>query len=464
MNEYNEMKEASSPYNENTRQQRGNMMSKLSRRTVLKSGAMFAAGTAAMGSGVRYVDAADRAGAKYNWGHTMDFGEQYYTRMTEILENIRRNEMALIGDISSRMAETKKKGGNVWMQAQAGHMGYTEFDEKHKGNPKILRSSLVWEGGDYDKMKSGDVLMTNYVNENVRKARDNGVYVVGVPVNYVDNEWAPRGFVHPNVNNWLLGDVSSVILQSYIPYTQGIVDCPEIPEMKICPSAANSLSSLFWMFQAEVANKVKNPRAKHVEKSSEVMDTILSRIGQAWHFQKDYLFDHAATVAKLIGNGGNYHVTSDHAGVQNEAGGVAMGPMMTNTFRDRMKKGDVHLVATIEPDSKMIVDEAKKARDMGQVVVAVAPGNSLRIRQLSDVFIDNLSPEGGGLLQIQGFKEKVGTVGGVLNNFLMWIFTAQFIDEMVRRGWIPWFWMGYYTVGGREYDEAVQPFFQRQGF
>ena len=74
------------------------------------------------------------------------------------------------------------------------------------------------------------------------------VYVVGVPVCYVDNEWAPRGFVTPNVNNWLLGDVSSVILQSYIPYHQRIVDCPQIPEMKLCPSAANSLNSLFWMF------------------------------------------------------------------------------------------------------------------------------------------------------------------------------------------------------------------------
>ena len=436
----------------------------LSRRNILKSGAMIAAGTAVLGSGVRYVDAADRAGARYNWGHTMDFGEQYFTRVTEILDSIRRNEINLIGDISSRMAESLKKGGNVWMQAQAGHMGYIEFDEKLKGNPKILRSSLVWNGGDYDKMKSGDVLMTNYVTEDVRKARESGVYVVGVPVNYVDNEWAPRGFVSPNVNNWLLGDVSSVILQSYVPYTQGVVDCPEIPEMKICPSAANAMCSLFWMFQAEVANKFKNPKAKPVEKSAEVLDTILSRMREAYRLQKDYIFDNAATVAKMIGAGAHYHVTSDHAGVQAESNGVAMGPKMTNAFRDNMKKGDVHLVATIEPDSQKIIDEAKKAHDMGQFVVAIAPGNSLQIRKLSDVFIDNLSPEGGGLLQIQGFAEKIGTAGGVLNNFLMWIFTAQFVDEMVRRGWVPWFWIGGYTVGGSEYNNAMEQFFRKQGF
>ncbi len=59
------------------------------------------------------------------------------------------------------------------------------------------------------------------------------------------------------------------------------------------------------------------------------------------------------------------------------------------------------------------------------------------------MFIDNFCPEGGGSLDIPGFPEKVATVGGILNNWLMWIFTAQFIDEMVRAGWVPWFWMGF---------------------
>ena len=55
-------------------------------------------------------------------------------------------------------------------------MGYIEFKEEHKGNPCILRSNTIFNGGDYDKMKSGDVLMTNYVLEDVRAARDRGVY------------------------------------------------------------------------------------------------------------------------------------------------------------------------------------------------------------------------------------------------------------------------------------------------
>jgi len=439
-------------------------MGTLSRRNVLKTGALLTAGVTGLGSGVSYVDAADRAGARYNWGHTIDFGEQYYRNMKVIIEQIKSNEMELIGDLTSRMAEAVKKGGNGWMQAQAGHMGYIEFDEKHKGNPGILKSHLSWNGGDYDKMKSGDVLMTNYVNEDVRAAKDKGVYVIGVPVNYVDNEWAPRGFTSPNVNDWLLGDVSNVILQSYIPYHQGIVDCPQIPEMKICPSAANSLNSLYWMFQAEVANKVKNRKAKHVDYSLRYIDTILERITKAYHHQKNYMFDNAPTVAKMIGAGGHFHVRSEHKGVEAESNGIAMGPMMTNAFRNDKKKGDVHLFATIEPDDATIVKEAKDAKDMGMFVVSIAPGNSNELRKHSDVFIDNLSPEGGGMFEIKGIDERVSTAGGVMNNWLMWIFTSQFVDEMVRRGWIPWFWIGGYTVGGSDYNKAARQFFFKQGF
>jgi uncharacterized phosphosugar-binding protein len=320
-------------------------------------------------------------------------------------------------------------------------------------------------------MKPGDVLMTNYVNEGVRAARDRGVYVIGVPVCYRDSECYPRGYVVPNINDWLLGDVSNVILQSYIPHTQGIVDCPQIPELKICPSSSNSICSLYWMFQAEVANKFKNKQAKHVDKSAAFLDILLERVHEAYSRQKDYLFDHAPTVAKRIGNGGRYHVKSDPGGVEYESTGVAMGPMMTNalvrllkrTSADR-KPGDVILLASTEPDSAKIVKQARQSREKGIFVVSIAPGNSQQLRKHSDVFIDNLSPEGDGLLEISGFDEKVATVGDIINNWLMWIFTAQFVDEMVRRGWVPWFWMGGFRTGSSAYNTAHLPFFLEQGF
>jgi uncharacterized phosphosugar-binding protein len=261
-----------------------------------------------------------------------------------------------------------------------------------------------------------------------------------------------------------LKDVSDVILQSYIPWTQGIVTCPQIPEMKICPSAANSLNTLYWMFQAEVANKYRNPSATGNAMAARVIDSVLERSEKAYRSQRDGIFEAASSAAERICNGARFHVTSDHEGVQREASGVAMGPMMTNAFRNNMSGGDVHILATIEPDSQTITAEAEKARNLGMTVIGLGPGNSNALRRNSGLYIDNLSPEGGGLLDIPGYDSKVATVGGILNNWLMWCFTAQMVDEMVRRGCIPWFWLGYYVVGGREYDDAIRPFFRRQGF
>jgi hypothetical protein len=435
-------------------------MPAFSRRNLFKTGAVIAAGAGTIPAGAN-----NRAGERYSHGHTVDFGEQYYANMLTILESIRRTEMERIGDITGRMAATLKKGGSVWWQAKAGHMPLYEFRDENKGNPRLFRTWLrPGSGGDYENMKSGDVLITNYVHPDIRTVRDRGVHVVGVPVNYVDNEWALRGFVTPNENGWLLGDVSNEILQSYIPYTQGIVDCPQIPEMRICPSSANSLGALFWMHLAETANKLKNPKAQFLDKSTEFMDTLLGRIREAYGTQKNALFDLAPTVAQRIGNGAHIHITSDHQGVEIEATVVAMGPMMFNAFRKEMNRGDVHILASIDPDSKAILDEARRARGMDMFVVSIAPGSSTELRRLSDVFIDNLSPEGQGFFSIPGYPEKIAVMGGIMNNVLFWIFSAQTIDEMVRRGWVPYFWMGIYTVGGSEYNAAMQPFFRKRGF
>jgi len=417
--------------------------------------------TASAGQEMRVGRPGDGGNPEHTWGHTIPFGEQYFREMLRILENIKATEMPLTGTLADRMASTLHAGGSVWMKASLGHMGPDEFREANKGNPGILRSDSGWDS-DYDKMKSGDVLVTNFVNDNVAGARKKGVYVVGVPVCYVDQPSHPRGYAKPNANGWFLKDVSDVILKSYVPYTQGIVTCPEIPEMKICPSSANALATLFWMLQAETANRYKNPDTRGHEKAAILMDVLLDRIKSTYVPQKDLIFEASATVAKKIINGAHYHVRSDHGGVQAESSGVAMGPMMTNAFpRDR---GDIHLLATIEPDSNKIISEAKKAREMNMYVVSIGPGNATELRGLSDVFIDNHSPEGGGLVAIQGYDEKVGAVGGILNNVLAWIFTAQVVDEMVRRGKVPWFWMGFYRIGGKEYDDAVRPLFLEQGF
>ena len=53
------------------------------------------------------------------------------------------------------MPETIKKGGRVWYDAYAGHMGNIECLEENKGNPRIFTSNP--DKVKHDRMKPGDV-------------------------------------------------------------------------------------------------------------------------------------------------------------------------------------------------------------------------------------------------------------------------------------------------------------------
>jgi uncharacterized phosphosugar-binding protein len=441
-----------------------------SRRKALKSAAAAILGVTAMSQKPLRAAAAPAGPAKApetpssTFGHTRPFAEEYQEGSLAIFEAIKRTELPAIAALADRMAGALKAGSIVWMQAKQGHMPRFEFDEANKGNPRLLRSNSDWDDSDYDKMRPGDVLVTNYVNENVARVKKAGVYVVEVTVCYQDRPENPRGWVKSSPIGLTQADLADVIIESHTPMEQGLVSCPEIPEMKICPSSSNALAALFWMMQAEAANRVKNPSTTGADKAAAVIDALIDRTRSTYAAEKDAIFGCAAEIAKRIAAGAHYHVTSDHGGVQCDATGVASGPMMTNAFRKEMKAGDVYLLTQIEPDSKVIADEAKKAHDMGLYVVGIGPAGATELRARSDAFLDNHSGEGGGLVEIPGCAERVATVGGIINNILAWTLTAQFVDALTRLGRIPWFWMGFYLEGGGEYDEAVKRFFLRQGF
>ncbi|MCL5018854.1 MAG: hypothetical protein M1426_00005, partial [Patescibacteria group bacterium] len=188
-------------------------------------------------------------------GHTLLFMDEYHQGTMEILNQL-KGELDHVGDLTSRAAKVIKTGGTVWTSMSMGHMPGAEMDEKRRGNPGLMKSHK-----EFDALKKGDMVFTNQCNKAVQAARDRGVYVVCVTVNYIDNEFRPRGFTNPNEDNLMLKDVSNEILHSHIPYYQGLVHAPEIPEISICPSTTTGSGTLHWMLNAELANKLANTTA-----------------------------------------------------------------------------------------------------------------------------------------------------------------------------------------------------------
>jgi len=431
------------------------------RREALKAGMLLGAGCA-MG-GANHAEAAVGAGpitgsgsmldAEYDFGHTMLFMEEYYQGTLELLGRL-SGEIGHINALSDRAVAVLKNGGTVWSSANIGHMPSTEQSEGRRGNPGIIRDHTT--RGDTqnkaemreiscDALKKGDMLFTNYCNRSVQAARDRGVYVVGIPVNYVNSEFWPEGYVYPNEDNLMLGDVSNEVLHSHIPHEQGLVHPPEIPYMAVCPSCVTSLGALHWMLSAEIASKLENPNATNVDKSGEYLAILTERVKMIGRHHMDAIRETAVEMARRIRAGGRWFVRSvEHTGFQSELVRVASGPWMPNTG-DWDANMDRNVVIGIGPSS---------------LDGAVPPG---RLIDIADAGFDNFSPESGGVLTLPGKSGAWCPTSGIVGNIIQQMICAQWADEMARRGSIPFFLLGNYR-GGRPFNRMTQPFAAARGY
>ena len=248
-------------------------MNKKTRRQILQNGLLLGAGAA----GASHLSAASHAGhqpcespaeswsGEYDFGHTQLFMEEYHQGTLEILGQI-SGELEQVGQLTSRAAQVIRDGGNVWTSMNIGHMPYEEHRNIRRGNPGLMK-----EHEEFDHLAPGDMVFTNHCKPQVQAARDRGVYVVAVTVNYVNNEFRPADFTVPNKGNLLLKDVSNEILHSHVPYYQGLVHAPEIPEFTLCPSVTTGLGALHWMLNAELANKLAHGAVAAVDKSAQYL-------------------------------------------------------------------------------------------------------------------------------------------------------------------------------------------------
>ena len=263
------------------------------------------------------------------FGHTVLFMEEYHQATMEMLGRL-SGEIDQVGELTSRAAAVIKAGGTAWTSMDDGHMPGPEQKATRRGNPGILRNHNGYKPATFDAMQKGDMVFTNQCNRAVQRARDRGVYVVAVTVNYVDNEFRPKGFTNTNEDNLMLKDVSNEILHSHVPYYQGLVHAPQIPEFTLCPSTTTGSGALHWMLTAETANKVWTGSTKSVDKSAEYLRVLTERVDRIRRHQPR-IRETAVTMARRIRRGGRWFARSlEHPGFASELSGVASGPMIIN--------------------------------------------------------------------------------------------------------------------------------------
>ena len=442
-----------------------------SRRDLLLGGALLVGGLAngmPAAAGAEQTAPASRWEHEYTFGHTQLFMDEYHAGILGILSRI-AGELELVGELTSRAAKVVRSGHTVWTSMTSGHMPRQEQRADRRGSPQIMNDHSQWE-----QLKKGDMLFTNHCNKQVLETRERGIYVVAVTVSYIDNEFRPAGFTdesHSNPDGLKLRDVSNVILHSHTPYTQGLVHAPEIPEFALCPSSQTGLGALHWMLNAELANKLSDPKAKPVDKSARYLQILTERVrGIAKH--RDRIRETAVTMAHRIKRGGRWFVRSlEHKGLSSELEHVASGPMIVNSGDWSAKpRQNVFLVSAISPAFPDEIQAAKKARAEGAFVIGIGPTSvdgkqsPVNLFDHCDVSFDNLSPERHGVIRVHGRDTAICPTSGLTTNLVQQMLCAQWTDEMVRRGSVPYFFMGGYQQGGSEYNAAMKIHYERQGF
>ena len=447
-------------------------MKRPNRREMLRSGAVLGAGIAA---GAVIKPAKARASVvenkvckwekEYTFGHTILFMEEYHQGTTEILGRL-SGELDHIGELSSRAANVIRNGGTVWTSMDVGHMPSHEIKESRSGNPAVIKNHK-----EFDNLKKGDMVFTNHCDRKVQAARDRGVYVVAATCNYINNEFRPEGLTNPNEDDLMLKDVSNDILHSHIPYYQGLVHAPEIPEITICPSTTTGTGTLHWMLSAEITNKLADKKAGEMDKSAEYLRILTGRVERVReHMER--IREVAVTMARRIRSCGTWFVKSiEHPGLASELNYVECGPMIVNLGNwDAAKEKNVMLINAISPANPEEIKLALEKQLEGAYVIGIGPdsvdGKKTwgRMIDVADAGFDNFSPESGGVITVKGRSDTICPTSGIVGNVIQQMICAQWTDEMVRRGSVPYYFKGVCQIGGRDYINVMKPYSDKRGF
>ena len=414
-----------------------------------------------------------------------EFMDQFYHGALDIIRGIRDTQADVIAQAMEKAYELKRNGGTIYSHVHSGHYAVFAGSRDRPGQPWLLpQPGYRPQKRDFDAMKKGDFLLTSCVDEQTQEVHDRGVYVAGVTCNYYRYNKTPQDGLIPERMKLAIEDIADIVIDSQVPWNNGLVYTRHIPGLALCPSAGLTQMSVYWSATASLANLVgtdgkgsaSEPVRTYLDKLNERFEMIgtdrpkIDCIAGVWadfvlrKGARILVYGHPQDVRPFMGNR-NMFVNDSYV--------CSSGPMITDAYEKKaaeLRDSDIVLIGAFTSDNSQEIEAARHAHSAGALTVAFCPyttdgdASGERLYKEVDYAVNTLGEESAGVLDITGFRRKVCPVSGLSGNLVMWMLIAQWADHMCRRGEVPFFWKGFHENGGREYDNMVHPYFIKRGY
>ena len=458
------------------------MNTTVTRRRFLAASAAAGAGTAVGGAGsAGAMPGFAAVPSSVSWKPFMD---QYYDGALAIVEGIRDTQVNRIARAMEKAYELREKGGRLASHVVYGHYASWAGAKDVPGHPWVLpQSSISPKKEEFAAMKKGDFLITNRVDQDTKDARARGVFVVGVTNNYFKFYKTPPDGLDPGRMTLSFEEVSDLLIDSQVPWDNGLVSAPQIPQFKLCPSTGIAQFAVYWACSASLANLIgtkgkgssSEPARRYLDLTCERFRMVgtdrpkIDRITKKWadlvlsRRARLFVYGKPCTV-EGYGSGNMFASDADSA---------ASGSMIAKTLdpeKTEIRESDIVLIASMESRDSGEIGVARAARKAGACTTAFCPlstdgdASGERLFKEVDDALNTYCDESAGVIPVPGFGYKVCSIAGLTGLLALWMLTAAWTDHMARCGEMPYYWQGLHENGGREFDAMVRPYFDKRGY
>jgi len=463
------------------------MNTKTSRRGFLTGSAILGASAAMLGGTPesRAIEAKDIEIPRDFTPQTKCFMDQYYEEILNITRGIRDTQIGVIAQAMEKAYDLRQKGGKVNSHVVYGHYSMFAGSKDIPGQPWVLpQCGITPTKEEFDSMGKGDFLITDRIDQGAIEARKRGLYVVGVTNNYFKFSRTPANGLRPNRIESSIEDISDLVIDSQVPWDNGLVAAPQNPRFKLCPSSGITQFLVYWACTASLANLIGTKgKGSSSEPAERYLDMAYDRFIMIGTDRPkiDWVAEKWADLvlgrkARLLLYGHPQDVES-YGGARNmfvnDAYNCASSSMIADQYEMRandLRDSDIVLTGGFTSDNPLEIAVARHSREVGAFTVAFCPfgadgdTSGTRLYKEADVSFNSYSDESAGVIAVKGFKEKVSPLSGLTGNLIHWMLTAQWTDHMARRGAMPYYWQGYHEFEGDVYDNLVHPFFLKRGY